>query len=339
VRRRVWAGTLLALLAGLLLPLAGAVEAQGPVHVVQAGENLFRIALRYGTTVDALMETNDLDDIYIRAGQELLIPATAEAPPPEEDESSYLVRSGDTLITVALRRDTTTWALAEENGLSAFILYPGQSLVAPLPEVAATAETAPLPPPPPEPEAAPAKPDSYVVRPGDTLYSIATRHGMAPAALARLNGISNPASIRVGQALRFAGMPPAIPEGRGKRVVISLSEQHLYAYEDDRLVHSFVVSSGAPPHYTRTGRFTIQSKVPNAYGSAWDIWMPYWLGIYWAGSTENGIHALPVTQNGQTLWAGHLGTPVSYGCIVLDTYEARLLYEWAPVGTPVHITY
>jgi lipoprotein-anchoring transpeptidase ErfK/SrfK len=37
------------------------------------------------------------------------------------------------------------------------------------------------------------------------------------------------------------------------------------------------------------------------------------------------------------LWAGYLGTPISYGCVVLDTHEAHLLYEWVDVGTPVVI--
>ena len=67
--------------------------------------------------------------------------------------------------------------------------------------------------------------------------------------------------------------------------------------------------------------------------------MPHWLGLYWAGSTENGIHALPVTTGGQVLWAGYLGSPISFGCIVLGTYEAQLLYEWVDIGTPVSIRY
>ena len=63
--------------------------------------------------------------------------------------------------------------------------------------------------------------------------------------------------------------------------------------------------------------------------------MPYFMGIYWAGSLENGIHALPILSNGQTLWAGYLGTPVSFGCIILSTENARTLYYWTEVGTPV----
>ena len=67
--------------------------------------------------------------------------------------------------------------------------------------------------------------------------------------------------------------------------------------------------------------------------------MPYWLGIYYAGPVENGIHALPILPSGQTLWAGYLGSPVSYGCIILSTENARTIYNWAQVGTPVWVHY
>jgi lipoprotein-anchoring transpeptidase ErfK/SrfK len=151
-----------------------------------------------------------------------------------------------------------------------------------------------------------------------------------------LNGIANPSAIYPGQVLRLSDDVPPVAR-RSKRIVMDLSEQHLYAYEGDRMVYSFVVSSGAAPSYTRVGEFSVQRKIPKAYGSTWNIWMPYWLGIYWAGSTENGIHALPILPNGQTLWAGYLGRPVSYGCIVLGTDDAKTLYDWAEVGTPVSI--
>jgi lipoprotein-anchoring transpeptidase ErfK/SrfK len=176
------------------------------------------------------------------------------------------------------------------------------------------------------------------VRRGDTLSQIAGRSGSTTAVLARLNGIANPSLIHVGQVLRLSGAVPALSSG-GKRIVINLSEQHLYAYEGDRLVYSFVASSGVAPTYTRTGQFRVQSKIPRAYGAAWNFWMPHWLGIYWAGSAENGIHGLPILPNGQTPWAGYLGQPVSYGCVVLGTYEAQLLYNWAEIGTPVSIRY
>ena len=125
-------------------------------------------------------------------------------------------------------------------------------------------------------------------------------------------------------------------QGGNKYILVDISEQHMYVYEGDALVYSFVASTGMN-NATSTGSFSVLDKIPNAYGATWDIWMPNWLGIYWAGSLENGIHALPILPNGGTLWAGYLGVPISYGCVVLGTYEAQLLYNWAEVGTLVDI--
>jgi lipoprotein-anchoring transpeptidase ErfK/SrfK len=124
--------------------------------------------------------------------------------------------------------------------------------------------------------------------------------------------------------------------GGGKYILVDISEQHMYVYEGDALVYSFVASTGINGG-TRVGTFAVQSKITNAYGSTWDIWMPNWLGIYWSGGLENGIHALPILPSGATLWEGYLGSPVSYGCVVLGTYDSQLLYDWAEIGTPVEI--
>lgn len=124
--------------------------------------------------------------------------------------------------------------------------------------------------------------------------------------------------------------------GGGKYILVDISEQHMYVYQGDQLVYSFVASTGMK-NSTRVGTFAVQSKIPNAWGSTWSIWMPSWLGIYWSGGLENGIHALPILPSGATLWAGYLGRPISYGCVVLGSYEAKLLYDWADIGTPVEI--
>jgi lipoprotein-anchoring transpeptidase ErfK/SrfK len=129
---------------------------------------------------------------------------------------------------------------------------------------------------------------------------------------------------------------PVPAYGGSKYILVDLSEQHMYVYEGDGLIYSFVASTGINGA-TRIGNFAVQSKIPNAYGSTWNIWMPDWLGIYWSGGLENGIHALPILPNGATLWAGFLGRPISYGCVVLGTYDAQVLYDWAEMGTPVDI--
>jgi LysM repeat protein len=307
-------------------------------HRVQPGDNLYRLARRYGTTVNAIVAANGLTNpnaIYV--GQRLVIPGASSSsstgsPAATTTGSYYVVQRGDTLSGIAWRHGVTTWALVTANGLaSPNMIYAGQRLTIPGTAVSTS---------PPAAQA----PDTYVVRPGDNLSRIAQRFGTSTYTLARLNGIANPSLIYVGQELRLSGAVPAAipataPASGYKRIAIDLSEQHLYAYQGNQLVYSFVCSTGKAPTRTRAGEFAVQSKIPNAYGATWNIWMPHWLGIYWAGSMENGIHALPILSNGQTLWSGYLGTPVSFGCIVLGTYEAQLLYNWAQIGTPVSIRY
>lgn len=137
-------------------------------------------------------------------------------------------------------------------------------------------------------------------------------------------------------AVDEAANAPVPSYSGSKYILVDISDQHMYVYENNALIYSFVASTGIN-NATRVGTFAVQSKIPNAYGSTWDIWMPNWLGIYWSHGLENGIHALPILPNGATLWEGYLGRPVSYGCVVLGTYEAQVLYDWSEIGTPVEI--
>jgi tetratricopeptide (TPR) repeat protein len=124
-----------------------------------------------------------------------------------------------------------------------------------------------------------------------------------------------------------------------KRIEVNLSTQRFYAWEGDRLVYQFLTSTGLPERATAAGNFKVLSKIPNAYSSIWRLHMPYWLGIYYVGRIENGIHALPIRPDGTVMWGGLLGQRASYGCVILSTQAARLIYEWAEIGTPVHIHY
>jgi lipoprotein-anchoring transpeptidase ErfK/SrfK len=174
------------------------------------------------------------------------------------------------------------------------------------------------------------------VQAGDTLSAIAARLNTTAAAIQRLNGLSGDL-LQAGQVLRVprAGAGPEGAVG-AKRIEVDVSEQRMYVWQGDTLVWNFTVSTGIAGYPTRYGTFAVQSKIPNAWSSAWQLWMPHWLGIYYAGPSENGIHSLPII-NGQRLWAGNLGSPISYGCVVLGVNEAELLYNWADIGTPVEI--
>lgn len=175
--------------------------------------------------------------------------------------------------------------------------------------------------------AAPVIPPTDIVIPTDTVIPTEI-----PGAMVMQFVEEAPAPVRAEEPAA-----PSVPSyGGSKYILVDISEQHMYVYDGDALTYSFVASTGMN-NATRVGTFAVQSKIPNAYGSTWNIWMPSWLGIYWSGGLENGIHALPILPNGATLWEGYLGRPVSYGCVVLGTYEAQVLYDWAEIGTPVEI--
>lgn len=123
-----------------------------------------------------------------------------------------------------------------------------------------------------------------------------------------------------------------------RRIEVDLSDKVATVYEDGKVIKTFRVCTGRPSAPTVAGRYKIKTKLDMAYASRWDLQMPYWLGIYDAGGSENGFHALPILSNGQTLWRSALGTGCSYGCIVLDTPDAKWLYDWADIGTVVIIT-
>ncbi|MGQ0601174.1 MAG: LysM peptidoglycan-binding domain-containing protein [Anaerolineales bacterium] len=266
------------------------------------------------------------------------------ARPAHAQQTTHTVQPGENLFRIGLKYGVSWQALRDANGLAGTTIFVGQQLIIPEDGVITPPTPTPEPDPAPQPSPAP-QPISgatYTVQRGDTLFRIATRLGVNMWELAAANQIRNPSLLYIGQVLVIpgAGQPPAPPPtGGGKRILIDISEQHLYAYEGEILVFSFVASTGSPGLDTRPGNYAVQSKIPNAYGGNWNIWMPNWLGIYWAGNLENGIHALPILPGGGRLWEGYLGTPVSYGCIILGIAEAQQLWDWAEIGVPVDIQY
>jgi LysM repeat protein len=318
------------MIAVLLLSLAALpAQAQAQVHVVRRGETLTAIATRYGTTPQSIVQLNGLANAnYIYAGQRLKIPGGSS--PAANTAGAYTVRAGDTLASIAARHGTTVNALVKANGLAnPNRIYPGQRLII----SGGSANSGSTP--------ATGTAGTYTVRAGDTLASIAYRHGTTVWAIANANGLANPNYIFPGQKLRIpaGGSAPAPASGGGKRIVVDLSDQRMYVYQNGQLLWNWVVSTGRPGQATAVGHYKVLNKIPNAYASTWSLQMPYWLGIYWAGSLQNGIHALPIQANGQRLWDGYLGQRVSYGCVILSTKNATTLYNWAPVGTPVDIVW
>ncbi len=211
-------------------------------------------------------------------------------------------------------------------------IEPGQRLTIPGADAALAAQ-------------APATPASseYVVKSGDSLAQIAREYGVTVMAIAAANGIDNPSQIRAGQRLliptgTLAPAAQTAPQGN-LQMTVSIGQQRCKVYRDEQLLYNWPCSTGRAGSGTKTGTFYVQSKYREAWGSRWGFYMPYWLGIYWAGGSENGIHGLPYQPGGYPIWANSLGTPVTFGCVLLGANESATLWEMAYIGMPVVITY
>jgi len=95
-------------------------------YIVQPGDTLYSIALRFATTYQQIMEANRLTNSTIYPGQELFIPILRQQP------VTYTVRPGDTLFLIAQRYNTTVESIIALNNLSGTVLNVGQQLRIPL---------------------------------------------------------------------------------------------------------------------------------------------------------------------------------------------------------------
>ena len=184
------------------------------------------------------------------------------------------------------------------------------------------------------------QPATFNVQAGDTLLKIAWRTGFPFWMILQANPGMDPDLLTTGQTLNLPSKDDLLPYPvvPSKRIVISISQQHLWAYQDGHIWEDHKISTGVDRSPTQPGIFQVQTHEQSAYASVWDLTMPNFLGIYeaWPGFM-NGIHGLPTLSNGRVLWGSILGKPASYGCIIMDLKPAQRLYNWAENGVVVEI--
>ncbi len=116
--------------------------------------------------------------------------ALAQAPHPQSPDVIHVVQPGETLFAIAQRYGTTVEVLVAANDIeNPGLINPGQRLVVPLPSPTPTATPLPI------------GSRIHVVKPGETLFSIAQRYGVTVAVLSQANGIMDPVILGVGQQL------------------------------------------------------------------------------------------------------------------------------------------
>ncbi len=174
----------------------GAVEEEATeprTHVVQPGENLYRIGLQYGISWVVLAEANNITNPNrIVVGQELTIPSESDGDdeptptPTPGEETTYVVQPGDNLYRIGQRFNMSWVEIAEANG----IVNPNHILVGQ--ELTIPGE-------------APPSEVTHTVQPGETLFRISLEYGVPWTTIATANDINPPYVIYPGQVLTIPG--------------------------------------------------------------------------------------------------------------------------------------
>ncbi len=113
-----------------------------------------------------------------------------------------------------------------------------------------------------------------------------------------------------------------------KEIVVDLSLQKAYAYQDGEVVFEGRISSGKRGHETPTGNFAVLEKKRRHISNLW----PKPGG----GATMN--YMLRLTRDGIAMHLGYVPNyPASHGCIRMKNGFAQRMFKWAEVGTPVTI--
>lgn len=185
----------------------------------------------------------------------------------------------------------------------------------------------------------------HIVQPGENLLGISYLYDVPLQTLVAVNALPNPDLISVGQRLTIP-IPPAnasyiyrfsryqeedlaqlgLSATSGKKIVVRLGAQEVEVYENGRLLRTLVASTGLPKTPTVQGNFKIYHKLPAQTMAGPDYYLPDvpWVMYFYQGY---GLHG--------TYWHDNFGHPMSHGCINLRTPDARWLYGWAEIGTPV----
>lgn len=94
-------------------------------YIVQKGDSLWKISRDYNITVKDLIELNNLTTTTLQIGDKLLVPNKLN------QEKTYIVKSGDTLWSIAKDNNVTVNELKEKNNLTSNLLSIGQTLIIP----------------------------------------------------------------------------------------------------------------------------------------------------------------------------------------------------------------
>ena len=156
-------------------------------YVVKAGDTLYGISNQFGVSVTELAELNKVNANTLQIGQVLTIPSKEGSNP--NNMFMYTVKAGDTLYGIAQKYNTSVQKIIDLNYLKNTNLTVGQILR--IPEMFT-----------PESEMVLPNYTNYIVKKGDTLYSIANQNGISVTTLIKDNALTSN-TLKLGQSLKI----------------------------------------------------------------------------------------------------------------------------------------
>ena len=164
------------------------------MYTVKSGDTLYGIARKYNTTVDEIMKLNYFKSTILQPGQVIRIPEMYF----KEEEMflpnyvNYTVKKGDTLYSIARNNNVSVDTLIKDNGLTSNILSLGQIIRIRTPQTIVEECFGPSYTPPTE--------ETYTVKKGDNLYSIARKYNTTVQEIKKKNNLSSNL-LSIGQKL------------------------------------------------------------------------------------------------------------------------------------------
>ena len=192
----------------------------GGSYTVQAGDSYWRIANKYGISIEELQRLNGTSSYFLYPGQSLVVPGSASTTSGSASSTSssttstrsaapvaggsYTVQAGDSYWRIANKYGISIQELQRLNGTSDYALHPGQSIKVPGSGTNASASSNSGSASTSTTSAAPSAGGSYTVQAGDSYWRIANKYGISISELQRLNGTSN-YFLYPGQSLKVSG--------------------------------------------------------------------------------------------------------------------------------------
>ena len=172
------------------------------MYTVKRGDSLYSIAQKYNTTVQAIVNLNNLKSTNLSIGQQLRIPETYT---PQEDMSlpsytNYTVKRGDSLYSIARNNNISVDTLMKDNALTGTTLTIGQNLKIRITEGSTTEVEECFGEDYTPPQTTPTI--TYTVKRGDNLYNIANKYNTSVTTIMNLNNLKN-TSLSIGQQLKI----------------------------------------------------------------------------------------------------------------------------------------